>query len=44
MTVIFSEDNKIMLWDIRSAKGSMQILDQHNGDSTASPNSGGSNV
>ena len=36
----FSEDNKVMFWDIRSAKGSLMVLDQHNGDTTGSPQSG----
>ena len=39
-TCHFSEDNKVMFWDIRSAKGSLMVLDQHNGDTTGSPQSG----
>ncbi len=37
-----SEDNRVMLWDVRSAKGCMMVLDQHNGDTTAGPQSGNS--
>ena len=35
-----SRDSKVMLWDIRSAKGAMLVLDQYNGDTSAGPNSG----
>ena len=37
---VFSEDNRVLLWDVRSAKGNLMILDQHNGDTSAGPNSG----
>ena len=38
--ITYREDNKVLLWDIRSAKGALVEMDQHNGDSTAGPNSG----
>uniref|UniRef100_H2YC44 Uncharacterized protein n=1 Tax=Ciona savignyi TaxID=51511 RepID=H2YC44_CIOSA len=31
-----SEDNRVLLWDVRQAKSVLHNLDQHNGDSTAS--------
>jgi hypothetical protein len=37
---ISSQDSKVMLWDIRRAKGALMVLDQHNGDTSAGPNSG----
>lgn len=32
------EDRKIHMWDVRSAKGPMMVLDQHNGQTKASTN------
>jgi len=37
---IDSQDSKAMLWDIRRANSSLMMLDQHNGDASANPNSG----
>ncbi|KAK2179272.1 hypothetical protein NP493_500g00000 [Ridgeia piscesae] len=34
-----SQDSKAMLWDIRRANSSLMMLDQHNGDASANPNS-----
>jgi len=33
-------DGKLMLWDVRSAKGCLRTFDQHNGDTSAGPKSG----
>ncbi|XP_033115097.1 DNA excision repair protein ERCC-8-like [Anneissia japonica] len=30
-----SQDNRVMLWDIRRSKGSLMVLDQHNGEKGA---------
>jgi len=35
-----SADGKLMLWDVRSAKGCLRTFDQHNGDTSAGPKSG----
>ena len=35
-----SEDSRVMLWDIRSAKGSLMVLDQHNGDTMTGTEAG----
>jgi len=35
-----SEDGRLMLWDIRRAKGCLTTFDQHNGDTAAGPKSG----
>ncbi|XP_074648575.1 DNA excision repair protein ERCC-8-like [Tubulanus polymorphus] len=32
-------DSKLMLWDVRSAAGSLMVFDQYNGDTTANPES-----
>ncbi|XP_064625458.1 DNA excision repair protein ERCC-8-like [Lineus longissimus] len=34
-----SEDNRVMFWDVRKSKGHIMVLDQHNGDSSATPQS-----
>ena len=36
----FSADNRVMLWDIRNAKGSLMCLDQYNKALSASNNEG----
>ena len=40
MLFSLSEDNRVKMWDIRSAKGSLMVLDQHNADTTGGPQSG----
>ncbi len=34
------EDGRVMLWDVRSAKSSLAVLDQHNGEAAAETTSG----
>ncbi len=34
------EDGRVMLWDVRSAKSSLAVLDQHNGEAAAEASSG----
>ena len=36
----FSEDNRVYIWDIRRAKSSLMMLDQHNGDHAGEINAG----
>jgi len=38
--MLCSEDGRLMLWDVRSAKGCLRTFDQHNGDTAAGPKSG----
>lgn len=40
MPHVCSADSRVLLWDVRMAKGSLAILDQFNGDAAASPASG----
>lgn len=30
-SLISRADNRVLLWDVRSAKGAMKVLDQYNG-------------
>ena len=36
-----SQDNRVVVWDIRKANGPLMTLDQHNGGSGASNNASG---
>jgi hypothetical protein len=31
LTTNFRADNRVLIWDIRSAKGALMVLDQYNG-------------
>ena len=40
--LLHSQDNKVLLWDVRKATGPLLSLDQHNGSGSSNLASGGS--
>lgn len=38
--MLFRADRKVMMWDIRRAKGSLMALDQHNGEQVSNAKDG----
>ena len=43
-SVLFSQDNKILFWDVRKASGPLCDLDQHNGGGGSHSASGENNM